>query len=242
MSADSKPILKKQTYVWAAGLWWGPRSFSPRNFSPANVAALCVGIVTTAFAGYVSFWSRIHPKIYLGKGLAVTAFFVSAAVTYVAFSELAQNWVWRRTFQLTEKLSVYREPEEGWSVSYPKLWSHEEQRVSGTALHQFKPSRPRPPCSSRSRPGPTSGPTTWACRRELFPQSAERAGPADPRARDPDPSLRPAGLPPGVQRTVPADPAQERGPLRAARQPPLLPDGGRLPRWFDRQRPYLQAC
>jgi hypothetical protein len=207
-----------------------------------NGLTLAIGLVATAFAGYVSFWSRIHPKIYLGKGLAVGAFLVSAAATYVAFSELAQAWVWDRTFQLTDKLNVFRAPEENWSVAYPKLWSHEEQRVSGTVIHRFKPSRPTPTMffqvTSRENVGTTD--------LSLVVQSFFRNLPneKDLDIIDREITALPTGQP--AYRLVYSE-LGRRIPLK--NEVLFVLDGSRLfyitvaasPRWFDRQRGYLRG-
>jgi hypothetical protein len=61
-AVEQKPVLKKQTYAWAAGALAGAGVVIAAKLLGDNAAALAVGLLTTAFAGYVSFWSRIHPN------------------------------------------------------------------------------------------------------------------------------------------------------------------------------------
>jgi hypothetical protein len=105
---------------------------------------IALGLPVTIYSGYVFLWARIHPRIYLGKGLALTALIISGAVTYVAVGELAHNLMWKRAFQLSGKLVEFEEPVERWRVSHPRDWSHEEQGVSGTTIHMFRPSKVTP--------------------------------------------------------------------------------------------------
>lgn len=105
---------------------------------------LGIGLLVIVLAAFASFKSFVYPRIYPGKTIALASLLFSGALTYTAFGQIAYQIMWKHTFQLSNELREYKDPIDAWSVSYPKLWKHEQHRISGTTNHIFKPSRMTP--------------------------------------------------------------------------------------------------
>ncbi len=238
-SAPAAPaLLRKQTYAWAvAALILAGLTAAAKGLW-GNVPTLWVGLPATAYAAYVFFWSRFYPRIYLGKALLALA--VSGAVTYVAFGELAHAHMWRRTFQLSWELVPFRDP-QGWSVSHPKLWSHEEQRVSGTTNHVFKPSKITPAMYFSVTSRPNVGTTDLNLVVDGFFQNLPKS--REIQIHEKTPLTLPTGQP--AYRLLYSELSQ-RIPLKS--ETLFVLDKSRLyfltvsaaPLWFDRHRDYLE--
>ncbi|HRY30677.1 MAG TPA: hypothetical protein P5079_11655, partial [Elusimicrobiota bacterium] len=187
------------------------------------------------------FWSRVHPRIYLGRGMALAALIFSAVVAYIAFSELAYAYMWRQTFQLTETMSTYWDPVENWSVLYPKPWSHEAARLGETILHTFKPSKPTPTMyfSVTTRNGVETKEIAQVVDGFLLNLPKDRGI----HLLESEKLVLPGGQP--AYRIVYSEQTR-RIPVK--NETLFVMDGTRLfyitvgaaPRWFDRQRVYLE--
>src|SRR5687767_9479583 len=92
-----------------------------------DVWAMLFGLLFVAYTGYVTFWSHVHPRIYVGKGLALFCLAFSLVLTYLAAGNFAKEYVVRRAFQLAGTLTTYTDAERQWSVQHPQAWRHEQQ-------------------------------------------------------------------------------------------------------------------
>ena len=138
-------LLKKQTRFWSISSLATAVALIPAKILLTPPWTFGISSAVTAFALYIFLWGLIHPKIYLGKGLALGGLSLSAAVTLLALGDVGYAFMWRRTFQLSGPLATFQEPEQKWAVSIPKKWSHESQNTGGTVNHVFRPSTAAPP-------------------------------------------------------------------------------------------------
>lgn len=105
---------------------------------------LALGLAALAVTSFALFLTMKHPRLYPGKGIVLVSLCACLLLAYLAFGQLARDFMTRRTFQLQGPSSEFQDPVEGWSVSHPSLWTREEKRVSGTVSQLFKPSQDSP--------------------------------------------------------------------------------------------------
>src|SRR3954468_13291969 len=74
--------------------------------------AIVLAVAAVAMAIYVMFASLLHPRIYLGRGLAAAALLIGAAAHYLSLTDVSRRYVLARTFQLSGQKAVYQDPVE----------------------------------------------------------------------------------------------------------------------------------
>ncbi len=203
--------------------------------------ALVVGGAATVWAGWVLVMALDYPHAFRGKRWALAGLAVAGVTTYTAVGDLAQNMLWRSAFQLTSKMSVYQDPVQKWTVQYPYLWGHEEQRISGTTSHVFRPSRLTPAMSFTVTCRPNVGTEDLALVVEGFFMNLPKGAETEILEREP------VTLASGYKayRVVYAE-MSRRIPLK--NEILFTLSGEKLfflsvqatPRWFDRHRLYLE--
>jgi hypothetical protein len=102
------------------------------------------GTAAGLLGAYACFWTWLHPKVYLGKGIALLSFLVSLILAYESASVMFQKHLWEKLFQLNGPMLVYSEPEERWSILQPLKWTHETHNSGAASSHIFRPSKVSP--------------------------------------------------------------------------------------------------
>jgi hypothetical protein len=102
------------------------------------------GVPVTLLAAFIVLRGGVYPRLYRRKYLAMIGLIVSGVFTYMSFSDLARDWIYRQTFQLTGPNRLFENAGDLWSLYIPVRWSHEEQKVGDVVNHIFKPSQPSP--------------------------------------------------------------------------------------------------
>jgi hypothetical protein len=239
----ARHLLKRQTYLWAASTLVAAALALAARLTAGDEAGMVAGLAAVLYGLYVVFWQRVHPRIYLGQGLALASLLAAAAVGYASFSEISHTWVWRRTFQLSDHFIVYQQPSEKWTIFYPKLWTHEEQGVSGSVLHVFKPSRVTPTMYLTATARPNVGTTDLELVVEGFFQHMPSERRIQVVTRESF-AYQPGGY--SAVRLIYTEQTR-REPIK--NETLFIMDSGRLfvltasasPRWFDRNQEYLEG-
>jgi hypothetical protein len=203
--------------------------------------ALLAGTGATAWAAWALVQGIVYPHAYRGKRWSLLGLAVAGATTYVALGDVAQNILWRRSFQLSPDLAVYQDPVDKWSVLYPHEWTRQEQRVSGTTNHVFHPSKLTPAMQFSVTRRPNVGTDDLALIVEGFFMNLPKGSQTEILEKEP------ASLPTGEEgyRVVYTE-LSRRIPLK--NELFFILHGKDLyflsiqagPRWFDRHRVYLE--
>lgn len=203
--------------------------------------ALVIGGAAAVWAGWALVRALVYPHAFQGKRWALAGLAVAGVTTYVAVGDVAQNILWRRAFQLTSKLAVYEDPVQKWAVQYPVKWGHQEQRISGTTSHVFRPSRLTPAMSFTVTCRPNVGTEDLALVVEGFFMNLPKGAETEILEREP------VTLSSGYKgyRVVYSE-LSRRIPLK--NEILFVLSGEKLfflsvqssPRWFDRHRLYLE--
>lgn len=203
--------------------------------------ALVTGTAVTLWAGWVVTQGLIYPHLYRGGRWAMVGLAIAGSTTFFALGEAAQDFLWRRAFQLTSTPAVYVDPIEKWSVTHPSLWARQEQRVSGTTSQVFRPSKLTPAMQFSVTHRPNVGTRDLALIVEGFFMNLPKGTGTDILEREP------AALPSGQTgyRVVYTD-LSRRIPLK--NEILFILEGEDLyflsvqatPRWFDRHRTELE--
>jgi hypothetical protein len=203
--------------------------------------ALLPGLAVSVWAGWALVLGLLYPHAHRGKRWALGGLAVAGAVTYAAVGDVAQDYLWRRAFQLTSETAVFQDPVRKWSVSYPAQWGRQEHRVGGTVTHVFRPSRATPAMQFSVMHRPDVGTEDLSLIVEGFFMNLPKGKETEVLERES------VGLPSGHlgYRVVYTD-LSRRIPLK--NEILFVLDGKSLyflsvqatPRWFDRHRPALE--
>ena len=202
---------------------------------------ILVGGAATAWAAWVLVEALVYPHARRGKRWALLGLAVAGATTYAAVGEAAQEFLWRRAFQLTGDSAVYENPVGKWRILYPAQWGHEEQRVGGVTSHMFHPTRLTPAMTFTVTCRPNVGTRDLALVVEGFFMNLPKG--ADTQILEREPVALPSGL--EGYRVVYSD-VSRRIPLKneslfvLSEETLFFLTVQATPRWFDRNRLYLE--